>query len=782
MTDLKISELPAATALADTDLSALVQSTPSNTTRRASVAQLRRQVLTDRGVDVRDFGAVGNGVANDAPAIQAAINALGPAGGTVNLGPRTYRLASAITISNTSVRLRGQGFQEGGSPGTGTWLTVDQTGFTPFTFTGAAARGSVVANLAVREAHNAAQTSTWAPTNYDWFFRIQDCFGGVDFDNVLLSGVNRGIFCRNSGRLDIRRLRGQVFTAGIEIDECYDVPRIMNLHFWPFWSANNNVVRWQQNNGDCIIMRRSDGIFVDQAFVLGYRTMFRFNGSAAGVTTKFAIGQAYADFVRHGLLVEGAGTNGQIDSLTVQCELFGAGGPPINAAASVFINAHSTSIQIANLRCDDADPHAIRVAQYGNRLDVGALMIRKWNPNSNGSAAIQISDSGANPPNEINLRSDPILLLGNGGPVVNSDGNGRLGLRSMGGTSAKPGISVGQYGTGLFLPGPGALGMTANGLEVLRASSGSVTFGGPPGAEGASLVRPPGTSNHPQLQAAAAGNPAHVGWRAAGASANIGAVVGAPKGNGALLAHFPDNAVAGGNLRGQNAVDLQTSRDSNWQVASGNFAVMGGGQGNAASGVWATASGGFRNIVSAGLSWVPGGANANTRSQQGIGAWGAGAFTANGDAQSCERVYRRITADATVQALTQDTGAPSIANSYVLPDNSTVQAKLLVVAQQTGGGAGAVGDCAVWELTCLLRRGAGAATVEMVGGWRHADATTAVTNGAALAPTRNTAGAGAWRVSLSANASIGGVVLNGTGEANKVIRWVARISSVEVVA
>ena len=60
MTDLKISELPAATALADTDLSAIVQSTPSNTTRRASVAQLRRQVLTDRGVDVRDFGAVGN--------------------------------------------------------------------------------------------------------------------------------------------------------------------------------------------------------------------------------------------------------------------------------------------------------------------------------------------------------------------------------------------------------------------------------------------------------------------------------------------------------------------------------------------------------------------------------------------------------------------------------------------------------------------------------------------------------------------------------------------------
>ena len=47
-----------------------------------------------------------------------------------------------------------------------------------------------------------------------------------------------------------------------------------------------------------------------------------------------------------------------------------------------------------------------------------------------------------------------------------------------------------------------------------------------------------------------------------------------PKGTGAILADIPDNTATGGNKRGTNAIDLQTSRSAATQVASGNEAVL----------------------------------------------------------------------------------------------------------------------------------------------------------------------------------------------------------------
>ena len=284
MPDARISELPLATTLGDTDIAPLVQASGATTeTRRATLAQLRGAVLADRGAHVRDYGAKGDGTTDDGPAIQAAIDDLKTkGGGTLYFGPRVYRIASAVVLNGATVRLQGAGFTEGPGPGQGTWLRITTTGFTPFTFTGANSRGAGVSDIAVQQTHGATQNISWAPTAYDYVFRVEDCFGGIDFNNVFLCNVNKGIYCRNSGRLDIRRVRGQVFTAGIEIDECFDVPRIHSLHFWTFWTSNVNVVAWQQANGDAMIFRRSDGVFIDQAFALGYRSMFRFGSSAAG--------------------------------------------------------------------------------------------------------------------------------------------------------------------------------------------------------------------------------------------------------------------------------------------------------------------------------------------------------------------------------------------------------------------------------------------------------------------------------------------------------------------
>ena len=63
----------------------------------------------------------------------------------------------------------------------------------------------------------------------------------------------------------------------------------------------------------------------------------------------------------------------------------------------------------------------------------------------------------------------------------------------------------------------------------------------------------------------------------------------------------------GGDPRGVHAVDLQSERSTATQVASGDYSVIGGGEGNTASGDHATVGGGLYNTASGGSATVGGG-------------------------------------------------------------------------------------------------------------------------------------------------------------------------------
>lgn len=86
-----------------------------------------------------------------------------------------------------------------------------------------------------------------------------------------------------------------------------------------------------------------------------------------------------------------------------------------------------------------------------------------------------------------------------------------------------------------------------------------------------------------------------------------------PAGTGAIQAQATTSTATGGNARGANAVDWQTTRSAANQVASSAYSTIGGGSNNRSAGSWATIGGGYSNVVSGNQTLVFGGSS-NTAS------------------------------------------------------------------------------------------------------------------------------------------------------------------------
>lgn len=289
-----------------------------------------------------------------------------------------------------------------------------------------------------------------------------------------------------------------------------------------------------------------------------------------------------------------------------------------------------------------------------------------------------------------------------------------------------------------------------------------------------------------------------------------------PKGNGALLSQVPTSSSAGGNKRGQYAVDFQRVRSAANQVASGNYAVAFGSD-NRADGSYSVAIG-TNNVASSTAAFAVGSSNtangsgaaaignnnsatgtapvalgnSNTASASNATAIGSnnvadaqystalgfraiargiigyfarasGLFANPGDAQSGYATLRITTSDATPASLTTNASAGGTTNQIILPNTSAYVVRGRVVARQQ-----ATGDAKTWEFSCGIKRGANAAATAMI---------------AACTPVviAQDAGATAWALSVTADTSNGGLQIRATGEAAKTIRWVATVDTTEVV-
>jgi len=128
------------------------------------------------------------------------------------------------------------------------------------------------------------------------------------------------------------------------------------------------------------------------------------------------------------------------------------------------------------------------------------------------------------------------------------------------------------------------------GTLTIAASAG---IGGSTGSTDNAVLRADGTGGAtlqdstfciPDIATASPNNTVnHASIQAIGPTTNISVSV-VPKGTGAFCLQVPDGTSAGGNVRGSNAVDLQTSRSAANQVASGASSVAAGASNRASGG------------------------------------------------------------------------------------------------------------------------------------------------------------------------------------------------------
>ena len=108
--------------------------------------------------------------------------------------------------------------------------------------------------------------------------------------DVELLNPFQGIDASKNQRALIRNVHGQPLSIGLMVDEVFDVGRIENVHWNPWWSFNTPIYQWQRANGVGFVFGRTDWHSVLNTFCFGYAIGYRFIETPKGVCNGSFVG------------------------------------------------------------------------------------------------------------------------------------------------------------------------------------------------------------------------------------------------------------------------------------------------------------------------------------------------------------------------------------------------------------------------------------------------------------------------------------------------------------
>jgi hypothetical protein len=340
---------------------------------------------------VKQFGAKGDGVADDTGAFQAAMDAAAEAGGGVVSAPGgIYRFQGHLNVP-ASVTLKGvwesvpahNGLRDRGLPkptddGTTFLITADAGQEDAPAFltlnTNSTLKGVVL--------YYPDQKVDQIPQPYPWAIAMRGKNPAV-LDVEMLNPYN-GIDATKNERHLIRNVQGQPLRRGVLVDEIFDIGRIENVHFNPWWSMKPELFQWQLAHGEAFIFGRSDWQYVLNTFCFGYNVGYRFIKSRKGVCNGNFLGIG-ADGCCTGLEVEQSApyglliTNGEFVAFRGDNPTMIRIGP-----------AHEGSVRFVN--CAFWGP-CHQIADIGGRgtVSFSDCNFCQWDAKNEGKAAIQAS-------------------------------------------------------------------------------------------------------------------------------------------------------------------------------------------------------------------------------------------------------------------------------------------------------------------------------------------------------------------------------------------------------
>ncbi len=104
----------------------------------------------------------------------------------------------------------------------------------------------------------------------------------------------------------LRDITGYPIWRGLFVDQCYDIGRVENFHYWPFglvYRPKDPYCEWINQNGIAFEFARTDWEYVYNTFCFGYGVGYRFSAYDHGAANGNFLGLG-ADSCRRAILVE----------------------------------------------------------------------------------------------------------------------------------------------------------------------------------------------------------------------------------------------------------------------------------------------------------------------------------------------------------------------------------------------------------------------------------------------------------------------------------------------